>query len=345
MAHYALGAAGLSLFDVPRRKLALASLWAAGADLDAVPALLWTVLAPNLDLGADALRTGAHVFGHRGLSHTFTAALLVGLAVWAFTRRRRAGLVAGGLWASHVVVDMITEWPTRPCWPLTDATVQLPLVTTVDPLLTLASTAAVVALLGPAVADGLGWPGDELRARFGRWGRRWGRALLYTTVGAVVFSASMVSATGLLHDGALVLPAHAPRTVDLDRPADAEVEAWNVTTRWLPGLDGSAREVPYVANRTHATPPDLVGTAECTLEKLGPFAPVEHPVWSVRRGEDGWVASGGDLLRNVTGGGPKVHVAVANGTVQDAWVSRGEADSDGFRVGLPSALWEDQPCP
>lgn len=345
MAHYALGAAGLDTLGVPRRRLALVSLWAAAADLDAIPALVWTLLAPHLPLGADALRTGAHLFGHRGLSHTFTLALVVGVAVWALTRSRRSGLAAGGLWAGHVVLDAITEWPTRPLWPLTDAVFQWPLVTTVDPLLTVTSLAATVALLGPVLADALGWPGTRRRARLDRWSRRWGSRLVYASLGAIAFSASIVGAADLLHDEATVLPANAPRTASLDRPAGADVDAWTVTTRWLPGLNGEARQVPYVANRTNATPAGLVSTAECALERMGPFAPVEHAVWTIRKGEPGWVVSGSDLIRNATGGGPQVHVAVVDGAVHEAWITDEEDPTSRFRVPLPSVLWEEEPCP
>jgi membrane-bound metal-dependent hydrolase YbcI (DUF457 family) len=346
LAHYAIGAAGLHAFEMPRRRLALLSLWAVAPDLDALPAIAWTLLAPHLDLGADALRFGANLLGHRGFSHTFLAAGLAALVVWLVTRRRREALAAGLAWSLHVVLDTLTDWSTIPFWPLSDRTYMVPLVTGLDPLLTLASIGTIAALLGPVVADELGWPGPRKRARLERWGRRWGKGLAFASAGAVLFSAATVGWTAAASDAGQALPANAPRTAALDRPADAEAEAWNVTTRWTPVADGDTRQIPYVANASAEAPDDAIADAECALANMGPFAPVDEPAWKLRQEDGVWIAQAQDLVRNATGtGGPHVHVALADGTVEAAWVTGGAEDEDPwYRATIPSVLWEEAGC-
>jgi membrane-bound metal-dependent hydrolase YbcI (DUF457 family) len=345
LAHYAVGAAGLHLTDLPRRKLAIVGLWSAAPDLDALPALAWNLLAPRLDLGAEALRTGAWITGHRGFSHTFAAALLVGLLVWGYTRRRKPALLAGGLWAFHIVLDTLTDWSTAPFWPISDQAYMAPIVTGLDPLLTLASIGAVLALLGPVIVEKLGWPGPNKRAKVDRWGHRWGRPLAYASLAAVVFSASMVGWTALASDDRVALPANAPRTASLDQPIDAEAETWTVTTRWVPPGEGDTRVVPYAANASQA-PEGVLPAAECAFEAIGPFAPVDRPIWELRDQGDRWVATAQDLVRNATGTeGPRLHVAVANGTLEEAWVTGGQDEEPAFRSTIPKALLEDAACP
>lgn len=344
LAHYAFSAAGLRVLDLPPRKLALYSLWAVAPDLDIAPAIAWTLSAPHLPLSADALRTGARLFGHRGFSHTIAAALLAGLLVWGLTRDRRHGLAAGLAWATHVVLDTLTDWSTIPFWPVSDAELMIPLVTGLDPLLTLASLGTIVALLGPIATEKLGWPGETKRASLAAWGRRWGPGLAYASVAAVAFSAAMVGWTAASDDAGLALPADAPRTAALDRPANAEADAWAVTTRWLPPTEGDTRRIPYVANASEA-PANVVPAAECAFDALGPFAPVDRPVWRLHREGETWIASAQDLVRNATGtDGPRLHVAVANGTPQSAWIGGGP-DGPRFRTELPTTLLEASSCP
>lgn len=345
LAHYAVGAAGLRVLDLPRRQLALFSLWSVVPDLDVAPAIAWSLSAPHLPIGAEGLRTGARLLGHRGFSHTFPAAVLVGLLVWAWTRNRRHALAAGLAWGLHVLLDTLTDWSTIPFWPFSEATYRVPLVTGLDPLLTILSLGAIVALLGPVVTERLGWPGPAWRGRLDGWGRRWGRGLAYASVGAVVVSAAFVGWTAAVADAGTVLPANAPRTASLDRPADAEADAWNVTTRWLPPGEGSTRRIPYVANASQA-PPDLVDEAECTLEDLGSFAPVDDPVWTLRREGNVWIAQAQDLVRNATGtGGPQVHVAIGDERVKAAWITGEDGERSRLRLPLPDALVEEDPCP
>jgi membrane-bound metal-dependent hydrolase YbcI (DUF457 family) len=345
LAHYAVAAAGLHAFEMPRRRLALVSLWGVAPDLDVGPALAWTLSAPHLSLGADALRFGGHLLGHRGFSHTVFAAVLAGLAIWGLTRDDQHALAATTAWSTHVVLDTLTDWSTMPFWPVSEASFRAPLVTGLDPLMTLASLGTIAALLGPVVADRLSWPSAAKRRRLDRWGRRWSRPLAYASVGALVFSGAMVGWAATTTDGA-ALPANAPRTATLDAPIDAEREAWNVTTRWVPADEGDTRRVPYAANATQA-PADTVPRAECALDHMGPFAPVDEPVWTLRRAEDAWVAQARDLVRNATAtGGPQIQIVLTEERVEDAWVTGNDpAEGDPFyRTPVPSTLWEDAPC-
>lgn len=348
MAHYAVGAAGLASFGLRGRKLALYSLWGAAADVDFLPAIAWTLGAPQTGLGADALRTGARVFGHRGFSHTIVAALLAGLLVWALTRDREHGLAAGFAWTLHVVLDTLTEWTTIPFWPLTDASYRIPLVTTMDPIMTIASIVTIVALLGPSAFAKLGWPDASAREKLRDWGYRSGHRWAYLTLAAVAFSAAMVGWAGLASEDEVALAAHAPRTVTLDRPIAAEADAWTATARWLPALDGEPRSLSYATNATQA-PDGTLATAECTLDAVGPFAPIDRPIWELRPSGDGearWIASAHDLVRNATGDdGPVVHIAIVDGQVQQAWIGEAGEDEPGFRPTLPDQLWEESACP
>lgn len=344
LAHYAIAAASLTPLDLPHRKLGLYSLWAVAPDLDVVPAIAWTLSAPHLPLGADALLAGGNLLGHRGFSHTIPAALLVGVLVWDLTRDRRHALAASTAWGTHVLLDTMTDWSTIPFWPFSEAVYMVPLVTGVDPLLTLFSIATIAALLGPPVADKLGWPGEAKRAQIDGWGQRWGRPMAYASVAALVFSAAMVGWAGLASGDAMALPAHAPRTATLDAEPDAEVDAWNVTTRRVPFAQGDTRQVPFAANASQA-PEDVLPAARCAFDDLGPFAPVGHPVWELRQEDDRWIATAQDLVRNATGtGGPVMHLAVANGTVEDAWISGGGDEEPRFRSLIPGPVLEGSSC-
>jgi inner membrane protein len=100
---HALGgiAAGWSL--VPRRDRAGIAILAAVA------------IAPDLDL---------LVRNHRGISHSLGMALAAGLVAAAVTRRPRWALAVTAAWASHVLLDWMSN-DTRPpigvmaLWPLT----------------------------------------------------------------------------------------------------------------------------------------------------------------------------------------------------------------------------------
>jgi membrane-bound metal-dependent hydrolase YbcI (DUF457 family) len=70
-------------------------------------ALLFAVAAcaPDLDL---LLGT------HNGASHSVGAALLAGLAVWAWTRRPRLALAVAAAWGSHVLLDWFNHDDSPP---------------------------------------------------------------------------------------------------------------------------------------------------------------------------------------------------------------------------------------
>jgi membrane-bound metal-dependent hydrolase YbcI (DUF457 family) len=346
MAHYAVGAAGLHLMGLRRRKLALVALWGAVPDLDALPAVAWTLSAPHLPLGADALRTGARLLGHRGFSHTLLAALLATVLVWAVTRDHEHAIAAGLAWSLHVGLDTITEWTTTPFWPISEATYRFPLVTTLDPLLTLFALLAIAALLGPPLVDRLDRFDETQSARVREWGHRWGDRFVYASVAAVAFSAATVGWVSIASEDPTALAAHAPRTVTLDAPVEAEAEAWTATTRWVPPTEGQARSIPYALNAT-AAPNGTIATAECALDAMGPFAPIDHPIWELREDERGrWIATAQDLVRNATrGGGPAVHVAIADGRLAEAWVADGDAEEPRLRSSIPARVLEDARCP
>lgn len=345
LAHYAIAAAGLKPLGVQRRELALASLWSVAPDLDVIPAVAWSLAAPHVPVSSDMLLVGAHLFSHRGFSHTFSAALLVAGLVWWIVDRRQ-GLLAGLAWAIHVGADMLTTWSTRPFWPVSDLSVQFPLVTGVDPLLTIVSAGTVVALLGPLLAARLEWPGAGKRASFERWGRRWGQPLAYASIGAIALSTLTVAWGMTASPDATVLPGHTPITVGLDEVPEAQTEAWNVTTRWLPMQEGTTRQIPYVANMSEQAPSDIAQAGECALEALGPYAPIDDPFWELSVHEVGWSLIGRDLVRNATGtGGGALQVLIEDGQPRRAWVFGGDAKDPRFRLQLPSVLLEDAACP
>jgi inner membrane protein len=68
-------------------------------------------------------------FGHRGATHSLTFAVLIGLATFAFAKWKnlpamRTALFAGGVAASHCLLDTMTYGGGLGCallWPFTDA--------------------------------------------------------------------------------------------------------------------------------------------------------------------------------------------------------------------------------
>lgn len=100
---HALGGIAAGWGGVPRRDVAGAAILAAIAS------------APDLDLLMHA---------HRGSSHSVGAALIVGAIAWVVTRRPRWGAAVALAWASHVLLDWMSN-DTRPpvgvmaLWPLT----------------------------------------------------------------------------------------------------------------------------------------------------------------------------------------------------------------------------------
>ena len=89
--------------------------------------LVFCAAAPDLDL---LLRLVDGVNHHRGPSHSFAAAILVGLAISALGRVWKgsspSGRAAAAAWASHVVLDYLGVDTSPPVgemalWPFSDA--------------------------------------------------------------------------------------------------------------------------------------------------------------------------------------------------------------------------------
>jgi len=100
---HALGGIAAAWIVAPRRDWQAAVVVAAAA------------IAPDLDLLAG---------DHRGISHSVGAACVAGLIAWALTRRPRWGAAVAAAWASHVLLDWLSN-DTRPpigvmaLWPFT----------------------------------------------------------------------------------------------------------------------------------------------------------------------------------------------------------------------------------
>ncbi|MEQ9502557.1 MAG: metal-dependent hydrolase [Deltaproteobacteria bacterium] len=65
---------------------------------------------PDLDVVAFAFGIPyAHDFGHRGATHSFAFAIIVGCITWAWGGRQRLAVAAGLVTASHAVLDAFTD--------------------------------------------------------------------------------------------------------------------------------------------------------------------------------------------------------------------------------------------
>ena len=100
---HALGGVAAGWGSVPRRTAATAAILAAVA------------VVPDLDL---------LIHDHRGFSHSVGAALIAGTVTWVVTRRPRWAIAVTAAWASHVLLDWLSN-DTRPplgvmaLWPFT----------------------------------------------------------------------------------------------------------------------------------------------------------------------------------------------------------------------------------
>lgn len=343
VAHVAVAAGALALVGLRGRELALGSLWAAVPDLDVVTAIPWALAAPHLPLDADALFLGAHLFGHRGISHTFLAAALAGAGVYLVRRRWGPALVAGGAWASHILLDAVSPWPVAAFWPLSDVLLNHPLVTGLDPIMTTVSLAALAVLLLPLLAarwDRVPWGVDWLRRLRARHGHRLAVLSLATVALNAAWLGAVATAAGVPFGA--VASANVPRTVAIT-PAD---DGWRVTERWLPGTEGQTRVVPEVRNRSlspHAG--QALATARCTLPNLGPYATVHGAVWEIRPGEQGLVVEAIDLSRNATGsGGPRLMFTFVDGRLASVQTTGERGEDDWFRIRVPDPVVEVARC-
>lgn len=345
MAHYAVAAAVLAAAGLRGRELVLGAAWAIVPDLDVVTAVPWTLAAPRLDLSADVLIQGAYLFGHRGFSHTVLAALLTGGGVWAVTRERRWGFVAGGAWASHVVLDGLSPWSITPWWPVSTAELHLPIVTTLDPLLTTVSVAAMVAIAGPYLARRIERVPDGVTRWLSSTGTRYARPLAFASAGVLLVNAAWL--------GAVAVGASAPfsGTYSSNLPRTTTVvdagDAWEVTHRWAPFTEGQSRNVEKVLDRVGGQAgQEALATARCTLPGLGPYSPVDRPIWVVRAADDGLRVEAIDLVRNATeSGSPRLVFTVVDGTVERVEMT-GEDGPDGWlMIQVPEAVVEAARCP
>jgi inner membrane protein len=76
------------------------------------PALAFSALSLLPDLDVIAFRFGipyAAPLGHRGATHSFAFAALVGLLAWVLFKHRRLALLAGLVVASHPLLDALTD--------------------------------------------------------------------------------------------------------------------------------------------------------------------------------------------------------------------------------------------
>lgn len=343
LAHYAVSAGILAAIGLRGRTLAIAALWAVVPDLDILTAVPWSLVGPELGLGADGLVTGQYLFGHRGLSHTFLMAGLVAVGVAAWTRRAKPALVAGLAWGSHVLLDALSPWPTTPYWPFSSAKVHVPIVTGLDPILTLVSAAAIVALLGPlARARWSSIPGALDRWREAR--SRWGHRLAAASVAAVLVNVAWLGAVAATHEADLseTYSANVPRTVTVV----PTVDGWVRETHWFPGTSSGSEVIPEVDNRSAY--PDVqpaLASARCTIEELGPYNPVDDPIWVVRPGEEGLTIEALDLVRNATGSGsPRLIFTFDNGTVDQVTLTGEQGEDSWLRLPVPGPVVEAARC-
>lgn len=345
IAHYAVGAALLAVVGLRGRQLALGALIALVPDLDLVTAIPWALAAPHLPLGADALVQGAYLFGHRGLSHTFLMALIVAGLVWVATRSRRWSILTGVMWASHVALDTVSPWPTTPYWPFSTVKLHTPVVTGLDPILTLVSAATMLALIAPLIAERWGRATAATTADLSRLADRWGHRLAYASLAAVLFNVAWLGAVAAVNDVPFedTYSANVPRTVTVLPDGDA----WQLERRWAPWDDPTVERIPKAANRTFGPgAEEALATAKCTIDDLGPYSPIDDPIWVARPGEEGLVVEAIDLVRNATDtGSPRLLFTFSNGTLLGVDMT-GEGGEDAwFRVAVPDPVVEAARCP
>jgi len=343
MAHYAVAAAVLLLLGAGRREAALGATFALVPDLDALTAIPWAIAAPHVPLDGGTLVFLGDLLGHRGFSHTFGAALLAALGAGLATRRARWALLAGGAWSTHVLLDLFTAWPIVPFWPVSDVQARIPLVTTLDPALALVSTATLVALLGPVLAERVRRLPERVRGLLERVPEAWGPRLAAASLAVLAVHPVWIGAVAASSPDAGfgdTASANLPRTATVVEEGDT----WRVDYRWAPGVEAGGYAVPDRANRTatgNAT--QAMDAVDCTLDHLGPYGVVDEASLVARPGGEGLHVDARDVLRNATRSGPHMVFHVVDGEVVDAWTSR--EGQDAFTIHVPEPVLEAAPCP
>ncbi len=333
----------LALLGFRRREIAIGGLWAMAPDLDFITSIPWTIFGPYAPWSAETLILTEHLLGHRGLSHTFLAAFLAGGAAWAFTRRARWGAIVSIAWGSHVVLDAFTVWSLAPFWPFSTAAFRYPIMTTVDPILTVVSILAFIALVGPLAVSRFGWAPDGWGGWLRSRGHRWGRSLALASLGVVFFNAAWIGSVALVQDVPFedTHSAHVPKVVTLFEGEDH----WVIEERWSPFSEGDERMVEKRSNQTATGDAEAAMDAvDCLLDGLGPYNLSEDPVFVARPAAGGVLVEARDLIRNATGEGPVMLFLFEEDVVVRGWTT-GESPESPWRIPVPQAVVEAAQCP
>lgn len=349
--HLALAALCLSAIGLRGRQRAWLSLLAVAPDLDVLTAVPWMLISPYLDLPAGLLVQGSWLLGHRGFSHTLLAAALVGAAVWRW--RREAWLTLGAVvaWASHVALDGVTPWPIHPLWPASDVLIQRPLITTLDPLVSLASLVASAAILAPLLVPRLPWPSEARRQRWLDWGDRRADRWLTVSLVAGLLTVAVLPATAVIQgvDVAQVQPAGFPKSQVVTRQG----LVWSTSQHTLPWSPAETTETPVFrpAGEDGRPPPGhlsaTMSQAWCLAHHLGPYAPLHRTALNLTTEGWGTRVTAFDPVRNATGeGGASVTFLFHRGELVTGYLGGGPGDEGpGFSLPLPASVLEAAPCP
>ncbi|MDX1612127.1 MAG: metal-dependent hydrolase [Candidatus Thermoplasmatota archaeon] len=359
--HVAFAALALTAIGFKGKQRAWLALVAILPDLDVVTAIPWLFLSSHLPLSAGVLEQGTYLLGHRGFSHTLSAAGLAGMVTWWWRRDAWETLGVTTVWASHVALDAVTPWPTQPLWPFSEVSVQRPLITTLDPLVSVPSLLVLLALLATVLAHKLPWPGHARRERLGEQGAFYTEPLLAVSLAAGLITVAGIPLTAVAQD----VPMHEVRPAGFPATYTARLDGltWEIEEHASPWSPGVPTEVPVFdpsdeqGRPLGGAPSARMGHAWCVLERLDAYAPVAHPALrydgSSRPPRQVHVI---DALRNTTDeGGPVLTFAFDGADLTDVYIGGGPGDGQGdgeargpgpggFQLSLPQALWEGAPC-
>lgn len=287
LVHYAVGVALAHGAGYRGRQAWLLGGFAALPDADILTALAWQgVLA--LSTPPEGITAALSVvLGHRGWSHGVLALALAAVAALAATRSVKWTVWAALAFASHIVLDYLTTWPTYPLIPFSTAHGELGFLAIWDPVFTLVALAYLLCSFVSERGRGeWAWP-----PRPPRWMRafrpsRWWRAaqacvvlFLLLLAGAGVAKAGISAATGAPFRD--VEPLHLFQYTYVARQGDNYTVGvtpflwWPGQTLTLPVItlgDGATEEdVPVVF--------DAANRMECTVV----YNWSTRPLWHVAR--------------------------------------------------------------